>query len=112
NKSAQRLHRLIENYLIYTRMELFSTRPERFKHMRADRCTNPGMMIEYRAVTKAQQVRRSDDLRLTVQDVESIISSEDLLAKVVDELLDNAFKFSDPGTPVEVRAYQERPYYE
>ena len=45
--------------------------------------------------------KRAGDLALDLAD-QPVPMSEDYLAKIVDELVQNAFKFSDPGTRVSV----------
>jgi signal transduction histidine kinase len=50
---------------------------------------------------KAQHVKREADLRVDLAEA-TVRISEDHLRKIVEELLDNAFKFSKAGTAVRV----------
>jgi signal transduction histidine kinase len=63
--------------------------------------------IQDQAQKQAERSKRADDLRLAVADVDQIHILEDSLSKIVGELVSNAFKFSKPGTPVEVSAAVE-----
>ncbi len=63
-------------------------------------------MIADQAIEVAERHKRPDDLLLEADNFGAQIAARDL-AKIVDELVDNAFKFSEPGTPVVVRAYRE-----
>ncbi len=100
-QSGKRLERLIENFLIYAQIELQSADPQKVNALRQKRTQSPARLIEERARTQASMANRSSDLTLALTDLPMPIS-EDYLAKVVDELLQNAFKFSENGKAVNV----------
>jgi signal transduction histidine kinase len=58
-------------------------------------------LIEARARDQAQAARRDADLVLDLADY-PVGVSEDYLAKIVDELTQNAFRFSQRGSPVRI----------
>ncbi len=98
--SARRLHRLVENFWVYAKLETLCTDPGHLELIRKQAQTySAKAIIEKVAVTKARDFSRIPDLHLTVAD-EVIRISDSHLAKVVEELLENAFKYSIPGTPV------------
>ncbi|HND17978.1 MAG TPA: response regulator [Acidobacteriota bacterium] len=98
--SARRLHRLVENFWVYAKLETLCTDPGHLELIRKQAQTySAKSIIEKVAVTKARDFSRIPDLHLTVAD-EVIRISDSHLAKVVEELLENAFKYSIPGTPV------------
>jgi signal transduction histidine kinase len=49
----------------------------------------------------AQAHKRAEDLVLNLCDASILVPAENL-AKITEELIDNAFKFSEPGRPVKV----------
>lgn len=100
--SGKRLERLIENFLIYAQIELLSTDPQKINALRNKQTTAPAKLIEKHAREQAQVAHRPDDLALELADVPVPIS-EDYLAKIVDELVHNGFKFSQVGTKVWVK---------
>ncbi len=100
NLSAMRLYRLIENFLVYTHTEIMLSDDRQLQSLKKNYVVFPKASIEHSASLKATQVARMPDLELTVRDVEAIGIAEDYLRKIVEELVDNAFKFSDAGTPV------------
>ena len=69
--------------------------------MRQKQTQFPAKLIEERARLQARAANRVDDLRLELAD-QPVPVSEDYLAKIVDELVQNAFKFSDSGKRVSV----------
>jgi len=100
-KSAQHLERVIENFLIYAQLELIAADPKNINALRIGQTTNPLRIIERRAMDQAAQANRPQDLRLELVNV-SLPISEEYLTKIVSELVQNAFKFSDSGAPVKV----------
>jgi signal transduction histidine kinase len=102
NTSALRLYRLIENFLVYTHTEIMLTDRRHLETLQNNYAVYPKSSIEHSATQKAQQSERMRDLELTVRDVEAVGIGEDYLRKIVEELVDNAFKFSSAGTPVYV----------
>jgi two-component system sensor histidine kinase/response regulator len=106
NDSALRLHRLIENFLVYSQIELLSTDPNRGSVLRPDTGLPVGELLISLAQQNAQQAQREKDLVLRIEPADVPITEEHL-KKIVEELVGNAFKFSEPGTPVVVATSQE-----
>ena len=99
--SAERLQRLIENFLIYAQLELLQA--DQLKALREGQSSDLRRPVERVAKTRAERAGRSEDLVLTLCDAAAAIA-EDYFAKVTGELLENAFKFSAPGSPVQVES--------
>ena len=95
--AAQRLNRLTENFLLYAQLELLASRDER----RA--LVGPGTRVDSAvagvARARARGAEREGDLVLDLRPATAAIE-EGALVKIVDEILDNAVKFSISGTPV------------
>ena len=87
--------------MIFAQIELLQAEP--FHALPEGQTRDARKPIERIAQFRAERADRAADLVLDLRDVPLAIS-EDYFAKIVDELLDNAFKFSSPGSPVEVRA--------
>jgi two-component system, sensor histidine kinase and response regulator len=101
--SALRLHRLIFNFIIYSELELIGSQSDRVAELRQGPATAVRSIIEATARDKAEASIRSDDLVLEVEEGLVVIAPE-RLRKVIEELVENAFKFSHAGTPIEVRS--------
>ena len=100
-QSGKRLERLMENFLIYGQMELLGADPQKVAGLRRQQTPFPGPLIEEHARSQAQQANRHGELVLKLDDV-VVPMAEDYLSKIMDELVSNAFKFSKPGTFVQV----------
>jgi two-component system, sensor histidine kinase and response regulator len=99
--SGKRLERLIENFLIYAQIELLGADPQKIGTLRKRTTKSPAGLIEKHVRAQAQAAHRSADVILELRDG-ALPISEEYLAKIVDELAQNAFKFSQAGTPVRV----------
>ncbi len=99
--SGERLHRVIQNFLLYAELELAAVNPEKIKTMRANQTNSARRVVTGMANQKAKQFNREANLILELKD--SVIAiSEISFNKMVDELVDNAFKHSPAGTPVRI----------
>ena len=98
--AAQRLQRLILNYLLYAELELAAAAPAMAPE-RPEPSMNLAALVMEVATPKAQSVKREADLRVDLAEA-TLLISEEHLRKIVEELLDNAFKFSKAGTAVRV----------
>jgi len=100
--SSQRLERLIENFLIYAQLELIAADPKNINALRIGKTENPAALVKKLAAAQAAQAARPDDLGVEAADI-PVPMSEEYFSKVVNELVDNAFKFSEAGSPVRVK---------
>ncbi len=99
--SARRLEHLVENFLIYAQIELLAADPHKVHTLRSGLTPHPAGIIEQHARAQAAFAHREQDLILRLDDI-AFPMSDDYLARIVDELVQNAFKFSNPGSAVEV----------
>ncbi len=102
NESASRLHKLIHNYMMYAQLEIIATDPNRISKVRAIHLPNPNNIIAFAAKQQAMQIKREADLFLELGGESTVQISADNLEKIMEEVMDNAFKFSEEETPVYV----------
>lgn len=101
HRAAGTLLHTIQNSMFYSDLEAILSDPNRLRLLRDSRVFSAWMAISEMAKEKARQDGREGDLHLVVEDSPLRIS-EMYLQKIVEELLDNAFKFSPSGSPVKV----------
>lgn len=111
NSSALRLFRLIENFLVYAQTELIRTDTKQMENLRSGYLLYPQSAIIHHITSKVRAQGRESDLHLEIQETAGIGMSEEYLKKILEELLDNACKFSDPGAPLAVSARVEGDQY-
>lgn len=102
HQAGQRLYRLIENYLFYARLQIVATSPEQLHEFKMALVEDARMIVESIVVRMARKAERADDLEMQLEDAPLLRCSHHDLTKMVDELLDNAFKFSEPGEKISV----------
>ena len=106
-RSACRLERLTQRFLNYFDLELAEPwlnpdLPNLSDAKVAVDIFSNSILIEYWAQSIAQQTERAEDLICQIENTELAVSCKHL-QWIVNELLDNAFKFSQSDTPVTVR---------
>jgi two-component system, sensor histidine kinase and response regulator len=102
SQSGQRLERLIENFLIYAQLEIVANDPGSIAALRAAVTAKPAEVARATAISDADHCARLPDLVVEAVDAPAAIA-EDYFKKIVTELVQNAFKFSEAGSPVRVR---------
>ncbi len=105
-ESGRRLERIVENFLIYSQLELFRTDPNKISLLRSKITSASALVVSDRARRQAEMVGRETDLHLCLAEA-SAPMSEEYFAKVVDELVQNALKFSKKGSRVSVELTQD-----
>jgi CheY-like chemotaxis protein len=99
--AGDRLGSLIQKFFVYTQLELIGTSPTEIQALRNDQTSSVKELISNVALQKAKQMGRTEDLILELQDTTARISPTNLEI-LVSELIDNAFRYSLPGTSVRV----------
>ena len=106
HNSALRLQRLIENYLFYARLRLMESDPEKRNLWQNAEPIETKVVILFSVQQMAKKMQRQQDVTVELAEAEARISEANL-QKIVAELLDNALKFSEAGTPVCVTSKTE-----
>jgi two-component system, sensor histidine kinase and response regulator len=104
--AGERLQALIEKFLFYAKVEISAADPEqRSLFTRGPKAETADVIIGA-SERAAQHFQRRSDLHLSAASAEHYIHPAHL-ARLVQELAENGFKFSERGQPVEVRATLE-----
>ncbi|GAB4518653.1 MAG: hypothetical protein OHK0046_26540 [Anaerolineae bacterium] len=111
NHAAQRLYRLVENYLLYVRAEIVTRDTSEMDALRGKYVEQPDTFVAFHALHKAEQHRRVHDLIINGDNHIRVHVSDQDLGKIVEELVDNALKFSKPDTPIVVSTTVEDDRY-
>jgi len=103
-ESVNRLEKLIHRYLVYLELSVeVNHEQSALKQKIYPTYLDSVPFIEYCAREQGRLLHRQKDLNLTLQ--EACIWTYPMDLKfIIDELLENAFKFSKPGTQVNIRS--------
>ena len=99
--AAQKLLHSIQRYLLYADLELILADADQLARARSARVNSVKEGIEEIAQALALNHGRENDLALDLED-SPIQISEVYLQKIIEELLDNALKYSPKGSQVQI----------
>lgn len=102
HESALRLHRLIENFLVYSQIALMASEAKKIEMSTAQAPTAVENVLPSVIRAVAKRFQRDADLTLDLEPAKLFVTEENI-KKIAEELVDNAFKFSTAGQPVVVR---------
>lgn len=103
HQSAQRLTNLTKRFLQYAQLEITFTNHPRVTEVSKIHHPNIStqLLIESTSNSKAESANRAGDLVWDLENLEVCMSEKDLRC-IIDELLENALKSSQSGTPIKV----------
>lgn len=108
NVSARRLSRLIQNFILYARLVTLKIDPAEIREsaglLGIETCESPVSMITDVVTSKAEQDHRMDDIVFSHEGHEEIAISikPGYFIKIVEEIIDNAIKYSHVGFPITI----------
>jgi CheY-like chemotaxis protein/anti-sigma regulatory factor (Ser/Thr protein kinase) len=102
-KSCDRLLNITENFLVYVKLESYMNNPQLRSSLRKMNTDEPGALFYDIASPVSMRFERYEDLKVgdIPDEIWAEISTESF-HKLMTELIDNAFKFSEKGTDVTV----------
>lgn len=106
-ESAERLQRLIENYLIFAQIELLASDEEKLRILREAVCEHASQVVSDTANGTARRFERHIDIRFRLEKGAPRISEEHL-KRIVEELISNACKFSKTASALDVVCWNEK----
>jgi signal transduction histidine kinase len=100
-RSARRLHRQIQNYLFLAELNSLGTDEAKRKSLCQGKTSAVETVAKGAALECAERWSRTGDLVLEFA-ASRVAMSEEFMRKLVDELVDNACKFSEAGSKLHV----------
>ncbi|MCA9969029.1 MAG: response regulator [Anaerolineales bacterium] len=101
-ESGERLHALAEKYLYYMQTELLVSDPARLAELEQARLVTPNSLLESVSRRIAHKFGRTADLTIAFQDCPAVHIRKEDFQKAVEEVVQNAFKFSRQNTAVTI----------
>jgi signal transduction histidine kinase len=98
-KSGRRLHHLLENMILFGELQFWMNDQNTIATMRRESMTLLREVIRSASDREAAAQKRADSIRIAVKDCPVKISSTHL-TKIIEEIINNALKFSEPGTKI------------
>lgn len=98
------LYDRLQNIFIYQELASIEQNPQRLRVFRK----NPGICATKAVITniarsQAQYYSRTSDLQLELEDA-TVLLAQPKLQKIIEEIVENSFKYSSMGTPVSLKS--------
>jgi len=100
-QSSQRLFHLIQKFLLYAELEIIATDPQRLQEIQSQSTDFPKLTLTHLILEKAKNVGREADVQVEFYPC-CIKIADTKISKIIEELIDNALKFSPCGTPIRI----------
>lgn len=107
-QAAERLHRTVQNFLLFGQLEMQASDGDTIRALRAKTTEAITPILEARAQHLGENAGRWSDVVLSLTDARVAVGP-DLFTKLIDELIDNALKFSPPGSRVRMTSLIQGP---
>jgi two-component system sensor histidine kinase/response regulator len=101
DRAGKRLERLVRKFLLYAEVQNVGDDPERSWLLKGERTHSVRPAVAESAAQAAMDLNRESDLIQRLEDAE-IRMAETYWRAIVYELIENALKFSESGSPVEI----------
>lgn len=102
-ESCDRLLKITENFLIYVKIESYSNNPEIKRNLKKSKTDEPGALVYDMMSSTAMRHERMNDMVIgDIPDGLYVNINSESYHKIIDELIDNAFKFSKPESKVKL----------
>ena len=103
NTAAKRLNSVLDNYIFYANLVTKSFNAEEIKKENSFYTEDVDSILFELINEKAYKYNRSADIVVNVEPA-TVVGSPSMINKLFFEIIDNAFKFSNPGNKVEIIA--------
>lgn len=108
--SVNRLRNLSENYIFYSNLVIIANDISKLQQLTKERVLSPQSVIFERCSLAMHHNNRGDNLVINLIDA-PIKMNEIFLDKIVEEIMDNAIKFSYPNSKIKINTYIDGNFY-
>ncbi|MEI6091447.1 MAG: ATP-binding protein [bacterium] len=109
-ESGRRLSHLTENFIMYSQIQVIKLYPNKMYELRQQITLNPEEIIAEITNDLGIYNQRQNDFYLNIQN-ESLAISNEYFQKIIWEIIDNAIKFSKPGSNISIKTRSKTKYY-
>jgi DNA-binding response OmpR family regulator/two-component sensor histidine kinase len=111
NTSARRIHHLVQNFLLYAKLVSLASERSKIHIENYDAVASPRSIIEEVIYSKAHHEERTEDITFTLCNDVPLAMSSVYFTKIVEEIIDNALKYSQPQTPITISTMHDNRTY-
>lgn len=111
NSSARRIHHLVQNFLLYAKLMSLQSESSRLRVSNYDVVLSPEGIAREVVMSKSYHEHRQDDIDYQLAPDVPLAISTMYFTKIVEELIDNALKYSRTGTKIIVESFNTDTVY-
>ena len=104
HSSAERLKQLFENYLFFARLSIIASNVFEIQNLKKNITPSIQPVIYDRIMMTMIQAGRQNDVKIELSD-SPVAMNEEYINKIVEELIGNCCKYSEPGSGIEVFSF-------
>lgn len=108
--AARRMQSLFSNVLLYARLEMILAGGEAERNAMINETVRVKGIVENLAVELGRKLERENDIKLIAEEG-LIVMNEEFFCKALTEIINNAAKFSEKGSAIEIDARTENGMY-
>lgn len=109
--ACHNLHGMIENYLLFAQTELILNKPDHLARLRQERLAHWDLVLVDILEHKAEQFAQGQRVQFAKPEPGlNLAIGLDGFSKLMSELLDNAYRFSDPGALIQLEHQLQAPF--
>ena len=99
-KSGNRLFKFTQKYLQYAELESIATEPDKIKFIQSQETHFPVESLNFLIKEKALKLGREADVKISMESQCRVKIATTKFYTIIEELIDNCFKFSEPGSKI------------
>jgi signal transduction histidine kinase len=111
NTSARRIHHLVQNFLLYAKLMSLQSESSQVRVSHYDIVISPENLINDVITSKAYHENRQDEITFNMCPDAPIAISTMYFTKLIEEVIDNALKYSRAGTGIQVESSTDGKMY-
>ncbi|TAE25962.1 MAG: hybrid sensor histidine kinase/response regulator [Candidatus Kapaibacterium sp.] len=111
NSSARRIHHLVQNFLLYAKLMSLQSESSRLRVSHYDIVTSPESIVNDVAISKAYHEQRQEDIIFELSPDVPIAISTMYFTKIIEEIVDNALKYSRPESKIYLESEHDAKMY-
>lgn len=98
-EAGLKLNHLIQNFIVYTKLKILENEPASVRISSDDKSLLSEKMMSSITEKISKKYLRGNDLKIDINETEIPVPLNDL-SIIIEEITDNAFKFSEPGSKI------------
>jgi two-component system, sensor histidine kinase and response regulator len=111
NISARRIHHLVQNFLLYAKLMSLQSESSKVRISHYDVVISPENLVNDVVISKAYHEHRQDEITFKMCPDVPVAISTMYFTKLIEEVIDNALKYSRAGTGIQVESSSDGKMY-